>query len=53
MILTIVFAVLVIVLYFLGFMIGSTLAEEIDKQTKKDNADFIDDVVRLGKKDDF
>ena len=53
MILTIVAAVIMVVLCFLGFMIGSTIAEEIDKQSIKDNSDFIDDVVRYGKKDDF
>lgn len=53
MILTIGVAVLTIVLCFLGFAIGAALAEEIDKQSIKDNSDFIDDVVRYGKKDDF
>lgn len=53
MILTIGVAVMTVVLCFLGFVIGTALAEEIDKQSIKDNSDFIDDVVRLGKKDDF
>lgn len=53
MILTIGIAVMTVVLCFLGFVIGSTIAEEIDKQSIKDNSEFIDDVVRYGRKDDF
>ena len=53
MILTIGVAVMTVVLCFLGFVIGTALAEEIDKQSIKDNSDFIDDVVRYGKKDEY
>lgn len=53
MILTIGVAVMTVVLCFLGFLIGAALAEEIDKQSIKDNSEFIDDVVRYGRKEDI
>ena len=53
MILTIGVAVMTVVLCFLGFVIGTALAEEIDRQSIKVNSDFIDDVVRYGRKDDY
>lgn len=53
MILTIGVAVMTVVLCFLGFVIGTALAEEIDKQSIKDNSDFIDDMIRYGRKDDI